>query len=84
VASYYNLITFPIDVWIQRAMEKYYRKKTAGEIRKFAQQRWSSYAGYANTYLYAAVKGDVAARKGVVLEAKYWENPQKYISYKNN
>ncbi len=55
--GYGFLQAFPIDVWIRRAMEKYYRKKKPAEIRKFAEQRWSKYAGYANTYLYAAVRG---------------------------
>ncbi|MFH1773891.1 MAG: DNA glycosylase [Methanobacteriota archaeon] len=55
--GYGVLQAFPIDVWIQRAMEKYYRKKKPAEIRKFAEERWGSCAGYANTYLYAAVRG---------------------------
>ncbi|MBI5253484.1 MAG: hypothetical protein HY930_03690 [Euryarchaeota archaeon] len=55
--GYGFLQAFPIDVWIQRAMEKYYRKKKPAEIRKFAEERWGSCAGYANTYLYAAVRG---------------------------
>lgn len=56
--GYGFLQAFPVDVWIQRAMEKYYRKKKPAEIRKFAGERWGSCAGYANTYLYAAVRGN--------------------------
>jgi N-glycosylase/DNA lyase len=49
--GYGFLEAFPVDVWIQRAMEAYYRKRP-WEIGDFARERWGKYAGYAGQYLY--------------------------------
>ncbi|PIN82028.1 hypothetical protein COV11_00070 [Candidatus Woesearchaeota archaeon CG10_big_fil_rev_8_21_14_0_10_30_7] len=50
--GHYN--SFPIDVWIKRIMEEEYLKKKSSmnEIQKFAQKKFSPYAGYSQQYLY--------------------------------
>ncbi len=55
--GYGFLEAFPVDVWIARAMEKYYHKKTQKEIREFARERWGKYAGYAQQYLFCHARG---------------------------
>ncbi|MEW6329265.1 MAG: DNA glycosylase [Candidatus Micrarchaeota archaeon] len=55
--GYGFLEAFPVDVWIARAMEKYYRRKTQKEIREFARERWGEYAGYAQQYLFCYARG---------------------------
>ncbi|MBI4451428.1 hypothetical protein HY642_05620 [Candidatus Woesearchaeota archaeon] len=53
--SFDRLESFPVDVWMQRTMRKYYfknRKVNNKEIIRFAQKRWGQYAGYAQQYLY--------------------------------
>ncbi len=46
---------FPLDTWIQRAMENFYfegQKTNPKEIYQLAAKKWGHYAGYANEYLY--------------------------------
>jgi N-glycosylase/DNA lyase len=46
---------FPVDVWVKRAVERWYfsgRRKTEREIREFAHQRFGSLAGYAQQHLF--------------------------------
>lgn len=46
---------FPVDVWVRKAMRKYYfqnRKVSDEEIRNFARAYFGRYAGYAQQYLY--------------------------------
>ncbi|MCX5716488.1 MAG: hypothetical protein NTV07_06545 [Candidatus Omnitrophica bacterium] len=46
---------FPVDVWIERVMEKLYfggKKTTDEKIREFAGGYFGEYAGYAQQYLY--------------------------------
>jgi N-glycosylase/DNA lyase len=45
---------FPIDVWIKRAMGRLYGLdgKNEAEIRRFAQERFGSLAGFAQQYLF--------------------------------
>jgi len=53
--SYGKLEAFPIDVWVRRTMQRIYfkNKKIADRvIRKFAQDYWNGYAGYAQQYVY--------------------------------
>jgi N-glycosylase/DNA lyase len=48
---------FPVDVWIRRIMQERYpvlREKSDETIRRFGQERFGAYAGYAQEYLYAA------------------------------
>ena len=48
-----RLESFPIDVWMARALERLYRQKgTYRTLRAFASKRWGPYAGYAQEYLY--------------------------------
>ncbi len=53
--GYGNLQAFPIDVWVQRVLQKNYfkgRKKNIKELHKFADKRWGEYGGYAQQYLF--------------------------------
>ena len=53
--GYNRLDTFPIDIWVKRVVEKVYmngRKKNIRHIHDFASDRWGSYAGYAEHYLF--------------------------------
>jgi len=43
---------FPVDVWMQRAMQNWYGAKTPRQIRAFVENRWGKSAGYAQLYLY--------------------------------
>lgn len=48
-----RLESFPIDVWMARALERLYRQKgTYQKLRAFASDKWGPYAGYAQEYLY--------------------------------
>ena len=48
-----RLESFPIDVWIERALARLYHKRgTYKMLREFASQRFGQYAGYAQEYLY--------------------------------
>ncbi|VVB80986.1 Endonuclease III [uncultured archaeon] len=42
---------FPVDVWMQRMMTKYYKKEKLKDIQKFAQQKWK-HPGYAQQFLF--------------------------------
>jgi N-glycosylase/DNA lyase len=49
--------SFPVDVWIRRIMQELYpvlRGKGEEAIRRFGQEYYGRYAGYAQEYLYAA------------------------------
>ncbi len=46
---------FPLDGWVQQAMETYYfegRKTPPREIHRLAAAKWGDYAGYANEFLF--------------------------------
>jgi N-glycosylase/DNA lyase len=48
---------FPVDVWIRRIMQERYpflREESNEAIRRFGQEHFGAYAGYAQEYLYAA------------------------------
>ena len=48
-----KLESFPIDVWIERALKRLYGEKgTYRKLREFASERFGEYAGYAQEYLY--------------------------------
>lgn len=53
--------TFPVDVWIRRIMQTLYVSKDTkdAEIKKFAEDKFAKYSGYAQQYLfyYAREKG---------------------------
>ena len=53
---------FPVDVWVQRAVEGLFlrRRATPRAIRQWARERFGSLAGYANQHLF------VAARTGIL------------------
>jgi N-glycosylase/DNA lyase len=55
---------FPVDIWIKRAMQKVYfgsRDVKPDEIRRFGQEHFGKYAGYAQEYIY-----HYARKRGVV------------------
>ncbi len=49
---------FPVDVWMERAMRYYFRRRkmTPKRIRDFANAHYGQYAGYAQQYLYHYVR----------------------------
>ncbi len=50
---------FPVDVWIKRAMQEAYfesKETKPEEIRKFAQEYFGRYAGYAQEYIYYYIR----------------------------
>jgi N-glycosylase/DNA lyase len=54
---------FPVDVWVQRAVEGAYlkgRRASPRAIREWAQERFGALAGYANQHLFTA------ARQGLI------------------
>jgi N-glycosylase/DNA lyase len=51
--GYGRLEAFPIDVHIERALARLYRKKGPySKLREFATERFGEYAGYAQEYLF--------------------------------
>lgn len=59
--SFDKLEAFPVDVWIRRAMTKYYfNSKKVGDtkIRQFAHSYWGKYAGYAQEYIFYHVRSN--------------------------
>ncbi len=49
---------FPIDVWMERVMRYYFRHRrmTPAGLRAYARRHFGPYAGYAQQYLYHAVR----------------------------
>lgn len=50
---------FPVDVWVKRAVERWYfagRHKTERQIREFAHQRFGQLAGYAQQHLFHSIR----------------------------
>jgi N-glycosylase/DNA lyase len=50
---------FPVDVWIKRAMEQAYfnsRETKPEDIRRFGQEYFGRYAGYAQEYIYYYIR----------------------------
>ncbi len=53
--GYGNLEAFPIDVWVERMLERVYfkgKKKRMKDLQKFARERFGKYSGYAQQYLF--------------------------------
>ena len=51
---------FPVDVWVQRAVERWYfrrRTMTPRAIRAWARDRFGEFAGYAQQHIYAGARG---------------------------
>ncbi len=51
---------FPVDVWVKRAVERWYfagHHKTERQIREFAHQRFGQLAGYAQQHLFHSIRG---------------------------
>jgi N-glycosylase/DNA lyase len=48
-----RLESFPIDVWIERALKRLYGQKGSySRLRHFANERFGKFAGYAQEYIY--------------------------------
>jgi N-glycosylase/DNA lyase len=50
---------FPVDVWVQRAVERWYlggRSRTPRMIRAWAADRFGALAGYAQQHLFAGAR----------------------------
>ncbi len=50
-----QMLAFPVDVWVRRAVERLYfrnRARTTREIQAFAQERFGPLAGYAQQHLF--------------------------------
>ena len=48
-----RLESFPIDVWMERALKRLYGQKGSySKLRHFAADRFGKYAGYAQEYIY--------------------------------
>ena len=50
---------FPVDVWVKRAVERWYfggRRKTERQIREFARERFGPLAGYAQQHLFHSIR----------------------------
>jgi N-glycosylase/DNA lyase len=66
--GYGRLNAFPIDTWVQRAMERTYfggRRQSIGRLHEFAEKRWGPYAGYAQQYMFWAFRNSGKGRAGV-------------------
>ncbi|MCL2236444.1 MAG: N-glycosylase [Defluviitaleaceae bacterium] len=51
--------SFPVDVWVQRVMERLYfngEKTSVAKIHQFAGERWGDYASFANQYLFHYIR----------------------------
>lgn len=63
--GYHRLDVFPADVWISRAMSRYYlggRKVTPKMAREEGMRRFGPLAGYAQEYLFWMARGDGSLR----------------------
>lgn len=54
---------FPNDVWIGRAMEKWYGTSRPKAVEEFAQKRWGPLAGYAQQYLFMLARDELAGAR---------------------
>lgn len=66
--GYGMLNAFPIDTWVQRAMERTYfggRRQGARRLHEFAAERWGAYAGYAQQYIFWAFRNTGSERANV-------------------
>lgn len=58
---------FPLDGWVQQAMETFYfegQKTPAREIYRLAAARWGDLAGYANEFLYMYARNNLKRERG--------------------
>ncbi|MEM3030830.1 MAG: hypothetical protein QXH27_03790 [Candidatus Micrarchaeia archaeon] len=63
-----RLEAFPVDVWIRRAMRRYYGQRTIGQIHSFAKKKWSPLAGYAQQYLYCLARACLPSAKSEYIQ----------------
>jgi N-glycosylase/DNA lyase len=62
--AYGKTEAFPVDVWVKRAVERWYfggRVQSERRIREFARARFGPLAGYAQQHLFVAAREDPAA-----------------------
>ncbi len=58
--------TFPVDVWVRRVMQELYVDKNTKDkdIRKFAENKFGKYSGYAQQYLFFyARENDIGVKR---------------------
>ena len=51
--------SFPVDVWVQRVMERLYfdgNKTSVAKMHAFAAERWGDHAAFANQYLFHYIR----------------------------
>ena len=63
--GFHRLDAFPVDVWILRAMRRFYfrgRRVSEARVHAFGRRRWGALAGYVQQYLFHS------ARTGVILK----------------
>lgn len=51
--------SFPVDVWVQRVMERLYfqgNKTSIAKIHAFATEKWGNHAAFANQYLFHYIR----------------------------
>ena len=58
-----NLSAFPNDVWVGRAMQKWYGVGGRKKVAQFAFDRWGGLAGYAQQYLFMLARTELANEK---------------------
>jgi N-glycosylase/DNA lyase len=65
--GYERLRAFPIDVWIERVLrERYFphrRNVTAQRLKKFCEEHFGPYGGYAQQYLFHHARSAKAGKK---------------------
>jgi len=62
---------FPVDVWVKRAVERWYfggRAVSVRRIREFAHERFGELAGYAQQHLFLAARSRLRRSPGVTVE----------------
>ncbi len=58
-----RLEAFPNDVWIGRAMSKWYGVSSPKKVEAFVQRRWGPLAGYAQQYLFALARDEISRQR---------------------
>ena len=60
--GFHRLDTFPVDVWILRAMRKiYFRNRRVSEqrVHDFGRKRWGAWSGYVQQYIFHGARNGV-------------------------
>ncbi len=60
---------FPVDVWVKRSVETLYGEENGKNPRQFAKDRFGALAGYAQQYLFYAMRESAINVKGGIKDA---------------